>query len=144
MSSASIYFANNGFDEIKKKPMMVCTFCRKRLIKSGNSNCYSSHLQSCRPNLNKNTNNNIQRFPKTLPVEVELAFTPTKSVFGNFSTISSPACSSEKSTSIKQSSSTPIKAFLLSKAPYAQDSVERFKLIDSVINCIKFLSIFFS
>ena len=32
--------------------------------------------------------------------------------------------------------STPIKTFMLSKAPYASDSAERLKLVDSVINCI--------
>ena len=73
MPSASSYFINDGFDEIKTKNMMICQFFRKRLIKSGNSNCYSSHLKSCRPDLHSNTNNNIQRFPKNLPVEVEFA-----------------------------------------------------------------------
>ncbi len=48
-------------------------------------------------------------------------------------TFSSPTSSAAPSSS---STPIPIKSFLLSRKPYSNDSLERIKLIDSVVNCI--------
>jgi len=133
MSKASSHFIKDGFDEKKKKNMMKCKHCHKRLINSGNTNCYGSHLSRCRPDLYAETTTNIQAFNKKRPAEV--LFSSQSCSQQSLPENGSPV-RSDSTTPFKVSTPVPIKTFLLSKTPYSADSAERLRLIDSVVNCV--------
>ncbi len=139
MSKASSHFINNGRDDTTNRRFMTCKYCFKKLVNSGNTNCFASHLSRCRPDLE--ICNKIRSLPKrSVPVQIQFADSPMRPTGTNFlNEISMQTTTStlEYNTPIKKSSvNTPIKTFLLSKTPYSIDSTERLKLIDSLINCI--------
>ena len=120
---------------------MTCNYCKKKLVNSGNSNCYVSHITRCpySPKL-LNISNSIKSCPRKVIVAIRLTDSPTK--IGCTKTACSPvhqlnSNNFEFNTPNKASrEDTPLKQFLLSKTQYKNNSSEHLKLIDSVINCI--------
>ena len=76
MSKASSHFKTIGYDQKTRKTYMTCNYCKKRLIQSGNSNCYVNHLKRCQAAPKLELSNSIRHLLPRPPVEISLN-TPT-------------------------------------------------------------------
>ncbi len=117
-TKASSHFINLRYDDAKKKHTMQCKHCMKILIDCKNTTCRVSHLRSCQPNIpltNKITS--IRKFQIDLP-----------------SSASDSSSSSQSPPSTVKS--TPLKSMLLSHTPYPNDSNERKKILNSLLELL--------
>ncbi len=124
-SKAADHFVNLRYDDNKKKFTMQCKHCLKVLIDGKNTTCRVSHLRSCRPNLpliNNVANVRIRKF------HLDIASSTSSSSSDSLTSSQSPLSTPTKNT--------PLKSMLLSQTPYHNNSVERNKLLNLVLELI--------
>ncbi len=83
MSKASSHFIKHGRDDKTNRRFMTCKHCFKKLVNSGNSNCFVSHLNMCHPDLE--ISNKIRSLPRRpFPVQVQFAYSSMPPTVTNF------------------------------------------------------------